>query len=108
MKVQIYESARRHEITNPEIRAVVAHPIVRYRLAPRAFPNAIIFRMIGDPSTGPYIEIVAEEVSQEALYVFHAMVLTAPVAREALHATNHSLDLTSGTAQRQRPSQEKR
>lgn len=66
----IYASARRHGIADTEIRAVIEHPIVRYRLAPRAEPDARLVRMIGDPAGGPLIEVVADRVDADELHVF--------------------------------------
>lgn len=77
VKVVIYASARRHGIADAEIRAVVEHPIVRYRIAPRAEPDAQLVRLIGDPEGGPLVEVVADQVGTDELHVFHAMLLTS-------------------------------
>ena len=106
VKVVIYASARRHGITGAEIRAVVEHPIVRYRLAPRVEPDAQLVRMVGDPGGGPMVEVVADRVDADELHVFHAMLLTSAVAREVLEATGGHLDLTSGISGRQRTQRE--
>lgn len=55
----IYASARRHGIADNEIRAVLEHPIVRYRLTPRSEPDAQLIRMVGDPLGGRLVEVVA-------------------------------------------------
>lgn len=102
MKILIYASARRHGIADTEIRAVIEHPIVRYRLAPRAEPDAQLVRMIGDPAGGPLVEVVADRVDADELHVFHAMLLTSAVAREVLEATGGLLDLSDGVSRRQR------
>ncbi|GAA1718771.1 MAG: hypothetical protein Q7T31_12370 [Dietzia sp.] len=108
MKVVIYASARRHGITDAEIRAVLEHPIVRYRLAPRTGPQAKLLRMVGDPDGGALIEVVVDRVGGEELHVFHAMLLTAAVAREVLEATGGNLDLSDGVSRSQRTQREKR
>ena len=106
MKVVIYASGRRHGIADAEIRAVVEHPIVRYRLAPRSEPDAQLVRMVGDPDGGPLVEVVADLVDSVELHVFHAMLLTSAVAREGLEATGGHLDLTGGVSRRQRTQRE--
>lgn len=102
----IYASARRHGIADTEIRAVIEHPIVRYRLAPRAEPDAQLVRMIGDPAGGPLVEVVADRADADELHVFHAMLLTSAVAREVLEATGGLLDLSDGVSRRQRTQRE--
>lgn len=106
MKVVIYASARRHGIADTEIRAVLEHPIVRYRLAHRSEPDAQLVRMVGDPEGGPLVEVVADRVDSGELHVFHAMLLTSAVAREVLEATGGHLDLSDGVSRRQRTQQE--
>lgn len=106
MKVVIYASARRHGIADTEIRAVVEHPLVRYRIAPRGDPDAQLVRMIGDPNGGPLVEVVADRVDADELHVFHAMLLTAAVAREVLEATGGLLDLSGDVSRRQRTQRE--
>lgn len=106
MKVVIYESARRHGISDSEVRAVVDHPIVRYRIAPRAEPDAQLVRMVGDQDGGPLVEVVADDVGVDELHVFHAMLLTPAVAREVLEATGGHLDLSGGVSRRQRAQRE--
>lgn len=90
----IYASARRHGIADTEIRTVVEHPIVRYRLAPHAEPYA---QLVG---------VVADQVDGDELHVFHAMLLTPAVAREVLEATGGHLDLSDGVSRRQRTQRE--
>lgn len=102
----IYTSARRHGIADDEIRAVLEHPIIRYRLTPRFEPDAQLNRMVGDPHGGPLIEVVADQVDAEELHVFHAMLLTSAVVREVLEATGGHLDLTDGVSRRQRTQRE--
>lgn len=106
MKVVIYASARRHGIADAEIRAALEHPIVRYRLAPRADPDAQLVRMVGDPDGGPLVEMVADQVDGDELHVFHAMLLTSAVAREVLEATGGLLDLADGVSRQQRTQRE--
>lgn len=102
----IYASARRHGIADDEIRAVLEHPIVRYRLTPRSEPDAQLIRMVGDPHGGPLVEVVADQVDAEELHVFHAMLLTSAVVREVLEATGGHLDLSDGVSRRQRTQRE--
>lgn len=102
----IYASARRHGIADTEIRAVLEHPIVRYRLAARLEPDAQLVRMVGDPDGGPLVEVVADQVDSGELHVFHAMLLTSAVAREVLEATGGHLDLSGGVSRRQRTRRE--
>lgn len=102
----IYASARRHGIADSEIRAVLEHPIVRYRLTPRSEPDAQLIRMVGDPHGGPLVEVVADQMDAEELHVFHAILLTAAVAREVLEATGGHLDLSDGVSRRQRTQRE--
>ncbi|HHX85872.1 MAG TPA: hypothetical protein GX694_11225 [Actinomycetales bacterium] len=102
MKVVITRSARRPGITDDEIRAVLAHPIVRYRVTPRLAPGADVFRAIGDPDSGSIIEVVAENVVGSGIHVFHAMLLTTGVAHEILDVTGGIIDLTGAAARRQR------
>lgn len=106
MKVVVYASARRHGIADTEIRAVLEHPIVRYRIAPRAEPDAQLIRMVGDPDAGPLVEVVADHVDVDEMHVFHAMLLTPAVAREVLEATGGHLDLSGGVSRRQRTQRE--
>ncbi|MCZ4539148.1 hypothetical protein O4090_01240 [Dietzia kunjamensis] len=102
MKAVIYASARRHGVADAEIRAVLAHPIVRYGLVPRADPEAKLVRMVGDMNGGALIEVVADQIEQDELHVFHAMLLTAAVAREVLVATGGAVDLIDEVSARQR------
>jgi hypothetical protein len=102
VKVVITRSARRHGITEDEIRAVLAHPIVRYRVVPRLAPEAEVFRAVGDPHDGGIVEIVAEDLPGSGIHVFHAMLLTSGVAREILDVTGGIIDLTGAVARRQR------
>lgn len=102
----IYASARRHGIADTEIRTVLEHPIVRYRLAARLEPDARLVRMVGDPDGGLLVEVVADQVDSGELHVFHAMLLTSAVAREVLDATGGHLDLTDQVSRRQRMQRE--
>lgn len=85
---------------------MLAHPVVRYRLAPRADPEAQLTRMVGDSDGGPFIEVVADQVDSGELHVFHAMLLTTTVAREVLQVTGGTVDLTDQVSRRQRTQQE--
>lgn len=102
VKVVIYGSARRHGVADAEIRTVVAHPIVRYGVVPRAEPEAKLIRLVGDTNGGPLIEVVADQVEPDELHVFHAMLLTVAVAREVFDATGGAVDLTDQVTRKQR------
>ncbi|MFW0792442.1 hypothetical protein AAFP30_01395 [Gordonia sp. CPCC 205515] len=79
MAITVIGSALWHGITAEEVRGVVEYPLVRYRVESRRFPEAEVYRFIGDP--GVLIEVLAEETGDD-LVVFHAMVLTSSVAAE--------------------------
>lgn len=50
--------------------------------------------------------MVADRVDADEMHVFHAMLLTAAVAREVLDATGGQLDLSGGISRRQRTQRE--
>ena len=79
---------------------MIEHPLTVYRIRPRArFQDAVLRRYIGDPTV--VMEVVAEQVTDDQLVVFHAMTLRHTVALEAFHATGRALDLRNYvTAQR--------
>lgn len=82
MRITIINSARKHGITDEEIRNVVSFPMARYRIRSRRDPTARVFRILGAEDHGPDIEVIAEELGDE-MQVLHAMLLTGAIAKEA-------------------------
>ena len=95
MAIRIIGSAFWHSVTEEEIREVVEYPLVRYRGSSRKWPNAVIYRYIGDPSV--VIEALAEEVGDD-IVVFHAMVLTMRVAEECFVHSGETHDYRGSVA----------
>ena len=86
----IYRSARKHFITEDEIRMTVAYPRLVYSLTSRLTESTVVHRYIGGREGGPWIEVLAEQ-SPEGIHVFHAMLLTGAVALEAEAASGRSI-----------------
>ncbi|MFE3444702.1 hypothetical protein ACFXNW_16865 [Nocardia sp. NPDC059180] len=75
MRITILECARKHGITEQEIRAVVSYPLLRVQVTPR-LPGAVPHLFIGNFDEGePLLEIIADLVDPAEWVVFHAMML---------------------------------
>lgn len=76
VRIAITPSARRHAITDDEIRSAVEYPQLRLPVVSRSFPDAdpyLYVAQIGDST--PYLEVVAEQITTDTIEVFHAMLL---------------------------------
>ena len=56
--------------------------MARFRIRSRRDPTARVFRILEAEDHGPVIEVIAEELGDE-MQVFHAMLLTGAIAKEA-------------------------
>ncbi|UVF78209.1 hypothetical protein [Gordonia mangrovi] len=81
MQVNVYRSAYRHGITDDEIRATIAHPLIRYAITTE-FEDADTYMFVGRIANEPWIEVAAEDRDGDSWEVFHAMLLTQRVATE--------------------------
>lgn len=68
-------AARRHGITDSEIRAVVSYPIFRVRVAARRAGADLVFFIGRYDSNEPLIETIADLSDPAEMVVFHAMML---------------------------------
>lgn len=75
MRIKITESARKHAITDDEIRCVVDHPILVVPIRSRAALRALLYVGRYDDNE-PLIEVIGELVADSNLTAFHAMYLT--------------------------------
>lgn len=94
MEVRYRDSAWRHAITPAEIRAVLAYPLLRYRVATKAFPAADSYMFIAQIGQEPWLYVGAEDKGDH-WEVFHASRLTNRVAVEVYELTKHTIDLRS-------------
>lgn len=82
VRITITESARRHNITDDEIRAVVSYPLLRLHLIPRregADPYLFIGKFDEDE---PLIEVIADLFDDPSDWVvFHAMMLRPQIVK---------------------------
>ncbi|QKT05847.1 hypothetical protein HUN08_00515 [Gordonia sp. X0973] len=75
MRIEIRPSARRHGITDDEIRTVVEYPGLRMSVASRKSPDAHPELFIGQAAANePYLEVAAEVIDRTT-EVFHATML---------------------------------
>lgn len=75
VRIVIHPAARRHGITDAEIRAVIEFPITRVILDARKAGTAPVL-FIGAPGVNePDLEVIADLVNPIEAIVFHAMVL---------------------------------
>ena len=83
MRIEIKPSARAHQITGDEIRAVIANPALRLPIAARR-AGALLVIYIGPAATNqPWIEVIADHIDPAVAEVFHAMMLR-PVTIQSL------------------------
>jgi len=92
---------RQHSITDDEIRAIIAFPLLRYGIT-TAYPEADTYMFGGRVKDEPWIEVAAEDDNGDTWHVFHAMILTRRVAREVYKITGGTVDLRNEIAP-QRP-----
>ncbi len=92
MRIEIIPTGWQHSITGDEIRNVITHPLLRYAIT-TTHPDADTYMFIGNINKQPWIEVAAENEDQEAWVIFHAMVLTPRVAREAFEITGGIINL---------------
>lgn len=77
MRIDILDSAKRHSITEVEIRTVVSFPELRYGLIGRlAGVDTSPVLHIGRPAPNePHLEVIADLIIPDITVVFHAMML---------------------------------
>ncbi|MBH0776201.1 hypothetical protein [Nocardia bovistercoris] len=81
-RITIVESARKHGISDDEIRAVVSYPMLRTRLTQR-LPETLPYPFIGNfDQDEPPIEVIADLVDPAEWVVFHAMMLRPQMIRQ--------------------------
>lgn len=86
MRVLIRATALHHGITPDEIRAVIEFPALRIRLAARREGERLKL-FVGPPTARqPWIEVIGD-FTDEALVVFHGMMLRPTVLRS--HESDH-------------------
>ncbi|MBF6097312.1 hypothetical protein IU510_04365 [Nocardia cyriacigeorgica] len=99
MRITILECARKHGITEQEIRAVVSYPLLRVHITPR-LPGAVPHLFIGNfDEDEPLLEIIADLADSAEWIVFHAMMLR-PQTISQLHLEEF---LGDGDLAQQRP-----
>ncbi|MGV9795189.1 hypothetical protein [Gordonia sp. NPDC003422] len=92
MQVNVYGSAYRHGITDDEIRATIAYPLIRYAITTE-FEDADTYMFVGRIDNEPWIEVAAEDRDGDSWEVFHSMLLTQRVATEVYVASAGAIDL---------------
>lgn len=77
MRIAIYTSAKRHGITDAEIRTVINHPELRISVDPRdpSIDADDYFHVGRAADNEPHIEVVADFIDPTVAVVFHAMML---------------------------------
>lgn len=88
MRIEILDSARRHGITDGEIRAVVTYPEYRTPIAPRLPGSRPVLSIGSAGANEPHIEVIHDAVTSDLAVVFHAMMLR-PVTALQSGATSH-------------------
>lgn len=81
MRITITDSARKHAITDDEIRCVIEYPILTVPIVARIAADATLYVGRYDDNE-PLIEVVALQ-DGETLVAFHAMHLTRSTIRLA-------------------------
>ena len=92
MRIEILPSAWQHSVTGDEIRAIITYPLLRFAIDTR-YPDADTYMFIGRIADQALIEVAAEDEDGTDWVVFHAMMLTARIAREAYVHSAGAIDL---------------
>jgi len=103
VRIVVNASALAHGIAADEIRAVITYSLLRYRISSRIYPDAINTMFIGRIDNEPYIEVAAENISNDEWEVFHAMLLTKAIAQEVYDLSHGEYDLRGEVTDFQRP-----
>lgn len=85
MRIELKPSAKRHSITEDEIRAALAYPELRIVLAPRRtdIATAPVLHIARPADNEPHLEVIADLIDPTITTVFHAMMLR-PVTVDSL------------------------
>lgn len=97
VRIEGLPSAWQHSITAAEIRAVISYPLLRYTITTVAHPEAATYMFVARVNNEPWIEVAAEDDGDRWL-IFHAMPLTARVAREIYTLSAGTIDLRDDIA----------
>jgi len=71
--VDIHDAARKHEVSDDDIRHAVAHAVTVVGLEPDADPPKVL--AIGPETTGNMLEVIWLELDDNRELVIHAMAL---------------------------------
>lgn len=100
MRIIIKPTARKHSVTDHEMRSVIEHYEVRHPINASFDPQLNTYMYVGRIGNEPWLEVGTEETDQ--IEVFHAMLLTQAVADDVYANTGGSVDLR-GCLTGQRP-----
>lgn len=92
MRIAILPTGWQHSITADEIRAIITNPLLRFAIT-TVYPDANTYMFVGRINSQPWIEVGAEDVDGITWAVFHAMMLTAHVARDVYDLSSGTIDL---------------
>jgi hypothetical protein len=83
IRIEINNSAKRHGITDAEIRAVISYLELRFSLVARIGIDAAPVLHIGRAADNqPHIEVIADLIDPAVAVVFHAMMLRPKLVNE--------------------------
>lgn len=79
MRIDIVASAKRHQITDAEIRAAVTYPQLSLPLTARRPGSRPYFYTAPAAANQPWIEVIADLIDPTVAIAFHAMMLRPSV-----------------------------
>ena len=79
VRIEIVPSARRHRITDAEIRSTIVYPQLRLAIAARRAGTQPYFYTAPTADNRPWIEVIADLIDPTVAVAFHAMMLRPSV-----------------------------